>query len=134
MFRVLHASAAVDHLQERPLRVALGAEHTIDLLDLDRDVDARLDHRTVEEDVGVLQGLVDVLERLSLGLAAVRPDEPLDVQVGIALLELGLQHNDSDSHPTPAPRPALRAADPQGIHRRITVRPQPHAHIRQTHS
>ena len=41
---------------------------------------------------------------------------------------LGLQHNDSDSHPTPAPRPALRAADPQGIHRRITVRPQPHAH------
>ena len=70
-FRVLHASAAVDHLQKRPLRVALGAEQSIDLLDLDRYVDARLDHGTVQEDVGVLQGLVDVLERLSLGLAAV---------------------------------------------------------------
>ena len=69
--RILHASAAVGHLQERPLQVALGAEQTVDLLDLDRDVHARLDHRTVEEDVGVLQGLVDVLERLSLGLAAV---------------------------------------------------------------
>ena len=70
-FRVLYASAAVDHLEERPLRVALCAEQSIDLLDLDRYVDARLDHGTVQEYIDVLERLVDVLERLSLGLAAV---------------------------------------------------------------
>ena len=69
--RVLNASAAVDHLQERPLRVATAAEQTIDLLDLDRDVDARFDHRAVEEHIDVLQRLVDVLERQAFCFAAV---------------------------------------------------------------
>ena len=68
-------------MQERPLRVALGAEQTVDLLDIDRDVNA-LDHRAVEEDADDLQGLLDVLERLSLGLAAVGTYQAFYVQMG----------------------------------------------------
>ena len=48
---ILYASAAVEHLEEGPLRVALAAEQTVYLLDLDRDVDARLYYRPLEEPV-----------------------------------------------------------------------------------
>ena len=48
-FKVLRASATVDRLKDRPLRVALGAEQTVDLLDLDNYVDARIDRRAAED-------------------------------------------------------------------------------------
>ncbi|MFM7985866.1 MAG: hypothetical protein ACKPKO_41780, partial [Candidatus Fonsibacter sp.] len=45
-------------------------------------VDARLDHRAVQEHIDVLQGLVDVLERLSLGLAVSEPIRRLMLRWG----------------------------------------------------
>ena len=72
--RFLHVSASVDHLRERSLRVAHRIQDAVDFLDLHSDVNTNFEDWTVEEDVRVLKGLVDVVEEVPFRLTAVLPD------------------------------------------------------------
>jgi hypothetical protein len=56
----------------------------------------RLYHQTLEEYVEIIKRLADVLERLSLRLAAINPDDIIAKQVREPLLEMGLQRCGSD--------------------------------------
>ena len=82
-----HVPAPREHLQVRPLAVALGAERAVDLPDGHRDVHSGLDHRAVDEDVRLAEGLVDVLEDPALRLGAILTGELHDPELREGLRE-----------------------------------------------
>ncbi len=75
---LLDVTAAADHLEEGPLRVAVRTEDPINFLDWDRNINTRLNHWTIKENVCVIECFVDVFDKLSFGFPAVFPNELLD--------------------------------------------------------